>query len=166
MARLALVKPLAAFLDLVASSEGTTHNTATNDDGYDVIVEGIHGPNSFADYSAHPFASGRAPVIVRTAPTLLESTASGRYQITLPTWEEISKRRTLGTFSPQNQDMAALELLEQCGAAALVSASKIEAAIEAACETWASFPGNSYGQGGRTLAWLLEEYNTLLAAQQ
>ena len=62
--------------------------------------------------------------------------------------------------------MAALELLEQCGAAALVSAGKIEAAIEAACETWASFPGNSYGQGGRTLAWLLEEYNTLLAAQQ
>ena len=166
MARLALVKPLAAFLDLVASSEGTTHNTATHDDGYDVIVEGIHGPNSFADYSAHPFASGRAPVIVRTAPTLLESTASGRYQITLPTWEEISKRRALGTFSPQNQDMAALELLEQCGAAALVSAGKIEAAIEAACETWASFPGNSYGQGGRTLAWLLEEYNTLLAAQQ
>ena len=166
MARLALVKPLAAFLDLVASSEGTTCSTATHDDGYDVIVEGIHGPNSFADYSAHPFASGRAPVIVRTAPTLLESTASGRYQITLPTWEEISKRRALGTFSPQNQDMAALELLEQCGAAALVSASKIEAAIEAACETWASFPGNSYGQGGRTLAWLLEEYNTLLAAQQ
>lgn len=166
MARLALVKPLAAFLDLVASSEGTTHNTATHDDGYDVIVEGIHGPNSFADYSAHPFAAGRAPVIVRTAPTLLESTASGRYQITLPTWEEISKRRALGTFSPQNQDMAALELLEQCGAAALVSAGKIEAAIEAACETWASFPGNSYSQGGRTLAWLLEEYNTLLAAQQ
>ena len=166
MARLALVKPLAAFLDLVASSEGTTHNTATHDDGYDVIVEGIHGPNSFADYSAHPFASGRAPVIVRTAPTLLESTASGRYQITLPTWKRITATWTSKIFSPQAQDAAALELLKQCRALNFIDTGNITAAIEAACETWASFPGNSYGQGGRTLAWLLEEYNTLLAAQQ
>ena len=165
MARLALTKPIAAFLDLVALSEGTKHNPNTHDDGYDIIVNGINGPNTLADYSAHPFAAGRAPIVVRTAPSLLESTASGRYQITLPTWREITATWSTKLFSPQQQDAAALELLRQCGALNLIDAGKIENAIEAACETWASFPGNSYGQGGRSLAWLLESYATLLATE-
>lgn len=165
MARLAVVKPIAAFLDLIGASEGTPDSPVTHDDGYDVIVSGVNGHNSFSDYSAHPFAAGRAPIVVRTAPTLLESTASGRYQITLPTWKEIASVRNLGTFSPQNQDLAALELLTQCRALNFIDSGNIAAAIEAACETWASFPGNSYGQGGRTLAWLQSQYAALLAQQ-
>ena len=165
MPRLALVKPVAAFLDLIGISEGTCTSPATHDAGYDIIVSGIDGPNTFSDYSAHPFAAGRAPIVVRTAPSLLESTASGRYQITLPTWREITATWSTKLFSPQQQDAAALELLRQCGALNLIDAGKIENAIEAACETWASFPGNSYGQGGRTVAWLLEKYAQQLAAQ-
>ena len=165
MARLALVKPISAFLDLVGQSEGTTTSKATHDDGYDIIVSGMNGLNSFADYSAHPFAAGRPPIVVRTAPKLLESTASGRYQITLPTWKSITERWTSTVFSPQAQDAAALQLLKECGALNHIDSGNIAAAIEAACETWASFPGNSYGQGGRTLAWLLESYATLLAAE-
>ena len=165
MARLALVKPISAFLDLVGQSEGTTTSKATHDDGYDIIVTGMNGLNSFADYSAHPFAAGRPPIVVRTAPKLLESTASGRYQITLPTWKNIAAARGLGTFSPQNQDLAAMELLSECHALDLITANNIAAAIEHCCETWASFPGNSYGQGGRTLEWLLEKYAQQLTAQ-
>ena len=165
MARLALVKPISAFLDLVGQSEGTTTSKATHDDGYDIIVTGMNGLNSFADYSAHPFAAGRPPIVVRTAPKLLESTASGRYQITLPTWKSITERWTSTVFSPQAQDAAALQLLKECGALNHIDSGNIAAAIEAACETWASFPGNSYSQGGRTLAWVLESYATLLAAE-
>ena len=165
MPRLALVKPVAAFLDLIAHSEGTSTSKNTRDDGYDIIVSGVDGPHTFSDYSAHPFAAGRAPIIVRAAPALLKSTASGRYQITLPTWRSLCELNTLGTFSPENQDLAAMDLLRQCHAYELITASKIAAAIEACCETWASFPGNSYGQGGRSLAWLLESYATLLAAE-
>ena len=77
MARLALVKPVAAFLDLIAQSEGTSTSKATHDDGYDIIVSGVNGHNSFADYSAHPFAAGRPAIVVRTAPTLLESRPAG-----------------------------------------------------------------------------------------
>ena len=120
MARLALVKPVAAFLDLIAQSEGTSTSKATHDDGYDIIVSGINGHNSFSDYSAHPFAAGRAPIIVHPAPALIESTASGRYQIILPTWKHIAAARGLGTFSPQNQDVAALELLSECHALDLI----------------------------------------------
>jgi muramidase (phage lysozyme) len=166
MPRLALVKPVAAFLDLIAHSEGTSTSKNTRDDGYDIIVNGINGPNTFFDYSAHPFVAGRAPIVVRTAPSLLESTASGRYQITLPTWKSITERWTSTLFSPQAQDAAALQLLKECGALTHIDSGNIAAAIEACCETWASFPGNSYGQGGRTLAWLQEEYTSLLAAEQ
>jgi muramidase (phage lysozyme) len=166
MPRLALVKPVAAFLDLIAHSEGTSTSKNTRDDGYDIIVSGVDGPHTFSDYSAHPFAAGRAPIIVRAAPALLKSTASGRYQITLPTWRSLCELNTLGTFSPENQDLAAIDLLRQCHAYELITASKIAAAIEACCETWASFAGNNYGQGGRTLAWLQEEYTSLLAAEQ
>ena len=165
MPRLSVVKTVGAFLDLIGISEGTCTSPATHDAGYDIIVSGIDGPNTSSDYSAHPFAAGRAPIVVRTAPSLLESTASGRYQITLPTWREITATWSTKLFSPQQQDAAALELLRQCGALNLIDAGKIENAIEAACETWASFPGNSYGQGGRTVAWLLEKYAQQLAAQ-
>jgi muramidase (phage lysozyme) len=159
------MKPISAFLDLIGQSEGTTTSKATHDDGYDIIVSGMNGLNSFADYSAHPFAAGRPPIVVRTAPKLLESTASGRYQITLPRWKSITERWTSTVFSPQAQDAAALQLLKECGALNHIDSGNIAAAIEAACETWASFPGNSYGQGGRTLAWLLKSYATLLAAE-
>ena len=165
MARLAVVKPVGAFLDLIGISEGTCTSPATHDAGYDIIVSGIDGLNSFADYSAHPFAAGRPAIVVRTAPTLLESTASGRYQITLPTWKEITATWTSKIFSPQAQDAAALELLRRCRALNFIDTGNITAAIEAACETWASFPGNSYGQGERTLEWLLEKYAQQLAAQ-
>jgi len=90
MPRLSVVKTVGAFLDLIGISEGTCTSPATHDAGYDIIVSGIDGPNTFSDYSAHPFAAGRAPIVVRTAPSLLDSTASGRYQITLPTWREIT----------------------------------------------------------------------------
>jgi muramidase (phage lysozyme) len=30
--------------------------------------------------------------------------------------------------------------------------------------TWASFPGNSYGQGGRSLDWLQTTYANMLTA--
>ena len=165
MARIACSKPLAAFLDLVALSEGTSNSPNTHDDGYDIIVSGVNGPNTFSDYSIHPFASGRPPIEVRIGPPPLLSTASGRYQITLPTWLYISKREGLGTFSPQNQDLAALALLKQCGASALIASGKFDPAIEAACMTWASFPGSDYGQGGHTLSWLQTEYETLLSQQ-
>jgi muramidase (phage lysozyme) len=165
MARLAVVKPIAAFLDLIGISEGTCTSPATHDDGYDIIVSGMDGLNSFADYSAHPFASGRPAIVVRTAPTSLESTASGRYQITLPTWREITATWPSKLFSPQAQDAAALQLLKECRALNFIDSGNIPAAIKAACETWASFPGNTYGQGGRTLEWLLEKYTQQLIAQ-
>lgn len=164
MAILALTKNLSAFLDLIAASEGTSSSPLTSCDGYDVIVTGIQGPNRFSDYSGHPFAHGRRPIIVRNTPTLIGSTASGRYQITLPTWRNLIVTLKSSLFTPQNQDAAAVLLLKECSALNLIYSAQIPKAITAACETWASFPGNSYGQGVRTMEWLMVKYMGFLAA--
>ena len=177
---------LAAFLDLIAASEGTSTSTITKDNGYDVIVSGADGPHSFSDYSIHPFSQGRAPILVRGAqqgvpntpaafaaggPLFavnpveeLRSTASGRYQITLPTWEGLTKALGLGTFSPAAQDLAGIELLRQASATDLIIDGQIATAITRCSYTWASFPGNDYRQGTRSIAWLLSTFNACLEA--
>ena len=164
---------IAAFLDLIAASEGTSGSTITKCDGYDVIVSGVDGPNSFSDYSMHPFAQGRAPILVRAAlpaglprdavaVRALYSTASGRYQFELGTWTSLAKRSNYSVFAPMQQDLAAVDLLFECNAVKLILASDVELAIHACCHMWASFPGNAYGQGGRSIEWLLAKYNSLL----
>jgi len=154
---------LVAFLDLIAWSEGTSISDVTKNDGYDVIVTGESGPNSFSDYSQHPFESGRPPIVVRSEKRLLSS-ASGRYQIIISTWRTLKMQLNLEDFSPLSQDKAALKLITQAGAWAELAAGQIEAAIADCSKTWASLPGNSYGQGGKTMQELLDKFGDLLGA--
>jgi muramidase (phage lysozyme) len=187
LATLKLDKPVAAFLDLIAASEGTSTNPLTRADGYDIIVTGVDGPHLFTDFSVHPFSLGRPPILVRAGkdatyssinagttgkpiqltPAVAEvrSTASGRYQLILPTWEALCQKGRSRTFSAASQDLAAIQLLTGCGACYELLAGHISTAIDKACETWASFPGNPYQQGGRSLDWLLTTYDRCLQAQ-
>ena len=187
MATLKVDKPIAAFLDLIAASEGTGTAALTRADGYDVIVSGVDGPHLFTDFSCHPFSLGRPPFLVRAGkdatyssimagttgkpiqltPAVAEvrSTASGRYQLILPTWEALCQKYGSRTFSPQNQDIAAIQLLAECKAYDELLAGHIAAAIDKACEIWASFPGNPYQQGGKSLDWLLTNFGKCLQAQ-
>jgi muramidase (phage lysozyme) len=159
---------LQAFLGLVGFSEGTSNSPITRNHGYDIIVSGVDGPNSFTDYSAHPFASGRPAIEVvapgERFPDGLYSTASGRYQIILPTWEELATKLNLSDFSPASQDAACVQLLAQHGAVNKVIAGDIQGAITACSGTWASFPGSTAGQGGKTMGTLLDKYSELSAA--
>lgn len=183
MATIQADKALTAFLDLIAWSEGTSKHPLTKLDGYDVIVSGVDGHHVFADYSIHPFALGREPIVVRQAkaavwayadtdegtpnklvhaatPELL-STASGRYQIILPTWREVSTKALVGTFSPQSQDRAALYLLTACGADKAILAGCLPLAFQLVTNIWASFPGNLFHQGGHSTDELIAQYNQL-----
>lgn len=177
-----------AFLDLIAASEGTSSNPVTKSDGYDIIVSGIDGHHRFDDFSAHPFEEGRPPILVRAATcagfhndpdepasaivarekahAAIYSTASGRYQIVLETWRELAATLHLKLFSPSCQDSATMELLFQHHADQLLLQGKCAEAILACNKVWASFPGNEYGQGGRTLDWLISTYNTMLAGEE
>jgi muramidase (phage lysozyme) len=156
------------FLDLAGWSEGTVTNPATQCDGYDVIVTGIgRHLNIFTDFSNHPFADGRPPIVLRQteqgAPTL-RSDASGRYQIMLKTWRDYRTILSLPDFGPHSQDVLAIHLLRERNVPHLLIGNEIAAAIHACSNLWASFPGNEYGQGGKSMDALLERFQQLKGA--
>ena len=133
-----------AFLAMIGWSEGTRTDPLTQHDGYDVIVTGINGPSVFTDFSDHPFAHGRPPVVVNHAG--LESTASGRYQLLLHWWLLYRASLELLDFSPASQDAVALQQIRERGALPLIDAGNIQLAIQRCSNLWASFPGAGYAQ--------------------
>jgi muramidase (phage lysozyme) len=142
---------LAAFLSLIAWSEGADYNT---------IVTGEDGPATFSDFSDHPFAPQfhRPAVIVRPG---LSSTAAGRYQLLYRWWVPYKFQMGLTDYSPASQDTVALQQMKERGAVDMVLAGNIQGAIEACSNIWASFPNNNYGQGGHSMGALLDKYAAL-----
>ena len=151
---------LSAFLDLIAWSEGTSTSPATLDNGYDVIVSGIDGHNTFTDYSTHPFANGRPPIVVNHSG--LKSTASGRYQQMLRNWTVYKVQLNLPDFGHDSQDKMALQLIGEVKATDLILAGDIQGAIAACSSRWASFPGQYVqGNGPHSVDTLMAQYTTL-----
>ena len=147
---------LSAFLSLIAFSEGADYNT---------IVTGVSGPATFSDFSDHPLAPQfhRMPVVVRRSP-LLESTAAGRYQLLYRWWVPYKAQLGLSDYSPASQDAVAIQQIKERDALGLITAGSIAGAIAACSNIWASFPGNGYAQGGKTMGELLERYQGLVGA--
>lgn len=157
---------IVTFLDLIAFSEGTSTSPATQCGGYDVIVNGHDGRiNLITDFSDHPFANGRQPVVVTVdekGDPALESTASGRYQVMRKIWHAYKAPLGLPDFAPHSQDLIGRRLISDCNALHLLIGSEIAAAIYACRKEWASFPGNDYGQGGgKSMDTLLAKFQEL-----
>lgn len=136
-----------AFLDLIGKSEGADYNV-------------LYGGSKFTDFSKHPNKKITAGGIT--------STAAGKYQFLYGTWNEVSKKLGLKDFSPNSQDLAAIQLIKNRGAYNLILNNKIADAISVLSKEWASFPyaltGTSYyGQGGHSLAKLMLWYSTFFA---
>ncbi|KFD23543.1 MAG: glycoside hydrolase family 104 protein [Yokenella regensburgei] len=145
---------IAAFLDMLAYSEGTATHPLTKDRGYDVIVTGIDGkPEIFTDYRDHPFAQGRpAKVFNRRGE---KSTASGRYQQLYRYWPHYQQQLSLPDFSPLSQDKLAIQLIRERSALEDLREGRIESAISRCCNIWASLPGAGYGQREHNLEKLI-----------
>ena len=156
---------IAAFLDLIAWSEGTSISPVSENDGYDVIVSGVDGRHTFNDYGFHPFAHGRAPIVVRASTPPLLSTASGRYQIILPTWLSVYREIAIPSFLPLYQDIVAVALLDRHNALNPILAGELQDAFAIASCIWASFPGSNANQPTHTPANLLSVYTSLLDTQ-
>lgn len=142
-----------AFLTVISWAEGTD-----GADGYKTHF----GYEKFDNFSDHPrkvkSANGH------------HSDAAGKYQAMSFTWDRISKKIGLKDFSPQSQDLFAVELLKECGAYELIERGEIEKAIIAAAPTWASFPkedGLSFysRQPAKPMAALLQRYREALKEQ-
>jgi muramidase (phage lysozyme) len=151
---------IAAFLDMLAHSEGTTLVPISVMDGYDVIVTGLGGaPEVFTDFSTHPFANGRAPKVINSRG--LASTASGRYQFLLKDWPHYKSLLRLPDFSPLSQDKWAIQLIRERNALVDIRNGRPAVAITKVANLWASLPGANYpGQKMHGMETLLAAYST------
>lgn len=136
---------MAAFLDMLAWSEGTSTSPATKCDGYDVIVTGIDKkPEIFTDFSVHPFSRGRPSKVVNSRG--LTSNAAGRYQHMLKDYTHYRDRLKLPDFGPASQDKWAVQLIRERGALSDIQAGRFASAVSKCQNIWASLPGAGYGQ--------------------
>lgn len=142
-----------AFLEVISWAEGTG-----GADGYRTHF----GYEKFDDFSDHPRK-------VKSADGY-RSDAAGKYQAMSFTWDRIVKKIGLKDFSPQSQDLFAIELLKECGAYDLIMQGNIEAAIIAAAPTWASLPRqdgtSAYDQPVKPMPALLQRYKEALETQK
>jgi muramidase (phage lysozyme) len=91
------------------------------------------------------------------------SDAAGAYQFLSPTWDGVQKELGLSDFSPKNQDIAALRLIERRGALdPFLKGAKFGEVMNRLSPEWASLPtsqGKSYyGQPVKKLGDLYNYY--------
>tara|TARA_R110001592_G_scaffold65634_5_gene201247 strand:+ start:5682 stop:6245 length:564 start_codon:yes stop_codon:yes gene_type:complete len=145
-----------AFLDMLAWSEIGPDMLADpeSEDGYRLLVGSLPGKlKTFASYADHP------RVMVDLPNLGIRSSAAGRYQFLSRTWDAIVRVYGFrGRFTPEAQDLAAIKLLQECGAYKLIQQGKITEAIRQAAPIWASLPGAGYGQREHRLSKLLDIY--------
>lgn len=114
-----------AFIKAIAEAEGG---------GYDFKYGAVKGkkndPWRFTDFSTHPGAGFGG-----------KTTASGMYQITVATWRDFGTRSMgLTDFSPETQDLIAVNLLRSVGAIDKIMDGDIAAGLSKASMRWAALP--------------------------
>jgi lysozyme len=139
-----------AFLDMLAVSEGTA---GWGDNGYNVMF----GHRLFVNYADHP---RQYFTFTNSAGATLRTSAAGRYQFIVPTWDALRSKMGLPDFSPASQDAAAIELIRERGALRDVQAGRLAMAIDKCRTIWASLPGAGYSQPERSFPTLLAAYQS------
>ncbi len=104
----------------------------------------------FSSFSDHPRE-------IRCAGKLC-SDAAGKYQFLSTTWDRVSQRLRLRDFSPQSQDLGAVELLREQGALQDIQKGKPRLALKKIAPVWASIEGAGYGQREMSLDELEQLY--------
>ena len=115
-----------AFLDTIAAAEGTA-----SPDGYRTQYTGT----KFVSFQDHP----REMRCGRRYRKKLCSDAAGRYQFLSTTWDRFAKKFGVRDFSPENQDLMAIELIREKGALEDIEAGRLESAVRKLAYIWPSF---------------------------
>lgn len=138
---------VAAFLAAIRYSEGTDRQG----DPYRVCYGYTH---TIGDLSDHPAITGEwaGVPLDNLGPRYagLKSTAAGAYQFIRPTWLAAKKALHLSDFGAESQDAAAVWLIDRRGALDDVRAGRLDDAAAKCAAEWASLPGSTAGQGGRS----------------
>lgn len=121
-----------AFIGAIAIAEGGDYN---------LKFGGIKGKKNdkwqFSDYSTHPGAGSDG-----------RTTAAGMYQINKDTRKEMAGKMGLTDFSPETQDLIAVELLRSTGVIDEIIFGNVDKALSAASRRWAALPQGP-GKGSR-----------------
>jgi muramidase (phage lysozyme) len=138
-----------ALLNTIRYAEGTWK------DGQDVGYRVMFGGKLTLSLDRHPDRVQYSPGYA--------SAAAGAYQFLPATWSEASRKLSLKTFEPQNQDQAALFLIQRRGALVMADRGQLTPSLaNRLAPEWASFPtynGNSYyGQPVKRLSDLQRFY--------
>lgn len=157
---------LQSFLYMIRASEHAFPRDVVSGRAYSTF----YGGAQFSDFSDHPVLTGELRGVPLPAQWCINagypdgkcvSTAAGAYQINVPTWREVRSYGgpTLPDFSPESQDEAARRILLKIGALAALTNNRVTEAIRIASKRWASLPGSTAGQGGRSMAFVLARLN-------
>jgi muramidase (phage lysozyme) len=139
-----------SLLDTIRYAEGTPGEA-----GYRTQFTGVQfDPNKKG--WAHPRQ-------VKGSSSGYRSDAAGAYQFLSPTWDGVQKELGLSDFSPRNQDIAALRLIERRGALdPFLKGAKFGEVMNRLSPEWASLPTNQgksyYGQPVKKLGDLYNYY--------
>lgn len=139
-----------SLLDTIRYAEGTPGEA-----GYRTQFTGVQfDPNKKG--WAHPRQ-------VKGSSSGYRSDAAGAYQFLSPTWDGVQKELGLSDFSPRNQDIAALRLIERRGALdPFLKGAKFGEVMNRLSPEWASIPTNQgksyYGQPVKKLGDLYSYY--------
>jgi muramidase (phage lysozyme) len=133
-----------AFLKMIRKSEGTDYPN-----GYRYLFGS--SPNKeilIDDYSDHP---NKMFPYTNKANKVIKTSATGAYQILGSVWKSIKDKYELTDFSPENQDIAALELLSQKNCVQKLIDGKFLEVLDKAKSIWASLPNSNVDQPTHTL---------------
>lgn len=159
-----------AFLWMIGAAETSPPAMASG-----AAFRTFYGGSLFSDMSDHPVITGEKSGVrlpdewCRAAgfsPGCV-TTAAGALQFTKSTWNLVREGRPmwgprLPDFSEASQMEAGRRLLMLDGALPYVQRGEFDAALRKASRRWASLPGSTAGQGGRSMAWLSNIYGEAL----
>lgn len=142
---------VAAFLKMIKYAEGTDPN-GRGQDPYRITYGYNHVIQNMTD---HPSNTGEWPG-VQTQWGL--TTASGAYQFTRTTWNDMNARWGRRSFSPADQDARAIERMADRHALEDVRAGRFQAALDKLGNEWASLPTSTSGQPQRRVDEVISVY--------
>ena len=142
-------KNVQAFLGMIRFSEDKAN--ITDEQRYRTLFGGDTFDNGFVD---HP----RIKKTYNINGKPVTSDAAGAYGMMSFTWDWLRKIIDLPDFTPANQDTAAVQLMIYRNSLDDIKAGNLVSAIQKNANTWASLPGNDYGQNPNSFDQLQQKF--------
>jgi muramidase (phage lysozyme) len=133
----------------IRAAEGTARYT----DPYSVGF----GGRQIQSLDAHP---GTLSAFSDNSGNRKKTSAAGAYQFLNRSWGDMSRNLGLKDFGPENQDIAAIGLLDRSGALDNVLAGDVNGFVADANGTWASLPGSPYNQPTKSRSFINRAWNS------